>query len=102
MAGQTFKGRGDYAQAIRVVNSGLDSAGAVYGGNPIKIALEMKGGGWTQAKVTRLADVLKSKGFGMFGPRVNVHAVSVTQVQYAKVAGFPNRGYVALGTVLPS
>lgn len=71
-------------------------------GNPIKIALEMKGGGWTQAKVTRLADVLKSKGFGMFGPRVNVHAVSVTQVQYAKVAGFPNRGYVALGTVLPS
>jgi hypothetical protein len=71
-------------------------------GNPIKIALEMKGGGWTQAKVTRLADVLKSKGFGMFGSRVNVHAVSVTQVQYAKVAGFPNRGYVAQGTMLPS
>jgi hypothetical protein len=71
-------------------------------GNPIKVALEMKGGGWTQAKVTRLADVLKSKGFGMFGPRVNVHAVSVTQVQYAKVAGFPNRGYVALDAMLPS
>ena len=31
-------------------------------GNPIKIALEMKGGRWTQAKVTRLADVLKTRG----------------------------------------
>jgi glycerophosphoryl diester phosphodiesterase len=63
-------------------------------GNPVKIAMEMKGPGWTQEKVTRLADVLKGKGFGMFGPRVNVHAVSTTQVQYAKNAGFPNRGYV--------
>jgi glycerophosphoryl diester phosphodiesterase len=70
------------------------------GGQPIKMDIEMKGGGWSQAKVTRLADVLKSKG--MFTERVNVHAISSTVVGYAKAAGFPNRGYVVpAGSALP-
>ena len=83
-------------QALDFLNQELDCDG-----KPIKIAIEMKGGGWSQAKVTRLADVLKGKG--MFTARVNVHALSSTVVGYAKTAGFPNRGYVVpSGSALPS
>lgn len=83
-------------QALDFLNPKLDCDK-----QPIKIMIEMKGGGWSQAKVTRLADVLKGKG--MFTDRVNVHALSSTVVGYAKTAGFPNRGYVVPpGSALPS
>jgi hypothetical protein len=82
-------------QALDFLNPKLDCDE-----QPIKIAIEMKGGGWSQAKVTRLADVLKGKG--MFTDRVNVHALSSTVVGYARTVGFPNRGYVVpAGSAMP-
>jgi glycerophosphoryl diester phosphodiesterase len=83
-------------QALNFLNPKRDCDG-----QPIKITIEMKGSGWSQAKVTRLADVLKGKG--MFTNRVNVHALSLMVVGYARTAGFPNRGYVVpSGSALPS
>ena len=82
-------------QALDFLNQELDCDK-----QPIKIAIEMKGGGWSQARVTRLADVLKERACS---PPVNVHALSSTVVGYAKTAGFPNRGYVVpSGSALPS
>jgi glycerophosphoryl diester phosphodiesterase len=70
-------------------------------GNPIKIAMEAKGSGWTQTKINSLASLLSSKG--MLTSRVIGHAFSKTTVGYMKTAGFPNRGYVVpQGTALPS
>jgi hypothetical protein len=59
----------------------------------VKLAIELKGDSWTQARVKKLRDVLKAKG--MFSSRVNVHSFSSTYAGYAKTAGFADVGLAA-------
>jgi glycerophosphoryl diester phosphodiesterase len=83
-------------QALEFLRGKVD-----YRGIPIKIAIEMKGSGWSQYRVDRLRDMLKNKG--LLSERVNVHSFSLTVTGYAKKAGIPNRGYVVpAGSALPT
>lgn len=62
-------------------------------GEPVKITIELKGGLWTQIRVNRLKTVLENRN--LFSSRVNVHSFNNTYAKYAKIAGFPNVGFVA-------
>lgn len=66
-----------------------------------RIALEMKGSGWTQTRVNALAAKLKTHG--LLTGDVCVHAFSATPLSYAKKAGIPSRGYaVGSSSSVPS
>lgn len=62
-------------------------------GEPVKVALEMKGDKWTKTNVSRLKTVLVNRG--MFNSRVNVHSFNNQNAAWAKELGFPNVAYVA-------
>lgn len=66
-------------------------------GKPVMITLETKGE-WSASRMQRLYDVVNSKGMRN---RVILHSFNLDHVKWAKVAGFPIRGYVA-STTLPT
>jgi glycerophosphoryl diester phosphodiesterase len=60
----------------------------------ISATVETKGS-WSQSRMNRLRDIVKSKGLTN---RVILHSFNLDHVKWAKAAGFPLRGYVVDGT----
>jgi glycerophosphoryl diester phosphodiesterase len=74
------------------LNQGLDLIKPkVVDGTPVMITLETKGS-WSQTRMNRLRDIIKSKGMTN---RIIIHSFNLDHVKWAKAAGFPLRGYVA-------
>ena len=70
-------------------------------GKLVRIAVEAKGGGWTQHRVNRLADIFRRHDIAL--GRVLFHSFDPTVVLRGKTAGFTNRAYVvASGDPAPS
>jgi glycerophosphoryl diester phosphodiesterase len=65
-------------------------------GQPVKICIELKSQGWTRTMVGGLKTVLQ--GRGLFTTRVNVHSSNLTNLGYARDAGYPNLGYAVTST----
>jgi glycerophosphoryl diester phosphodiesterase len=61
-------------------------------GQLVKIALEAKGGGWSQTQVNKLANVFRNNNISP--SRILFHSFDPTVVLRGKNAGFTNRGYV--------
>jgi glycerophosphoryl diester phosphodiesterase len=65
-------------------------------GQPVKICIELKSQGWTRTMVGQLKTALQGKG--LFTTRVNVHSSNLTNLGYARDAGYPNLGYAVTST----
>jgi glycerophosphoryl diester phosphodiesterase len=70
-------------------------------GQLVKIALEAKGGGWSQTQVNKLANVFRNNNIAP--GRILFHSFDPIVLLRGEIAGFTNRGYVVVGDdALPS
>jgi glycerophosphoryl diester phosphodiesterase len=70
-------------------------------GEPVKIALEAKGGGWSQAQVNKLASVFRNNNIAP--SRILFHSFDPIVLLRGEIAGFTTRGYLVVGDdALPS